>query len=183
MMVTTSIFTSNQNSLPYELIIKLIYYLDSSSIKEFSNTCSYIKKYNFYRVLIPYKILDTYEYRDILYSCNIKDWFNKNINLLYFEDNNYSNNNILMLIEDLICIIDNTIIQNISTRIYFTNSNIMYSKRQYIHKNLKNTSIETLLNLEKKEISNVRLHEILRIPAIMYRRLRRSNFNVLALMY
>ena len=181
-MTLNQMITSNHKSLPYELIIKLIYYLDSASIKNFNSTCVYIKKYYFYKVLVPYRILETYEDKEVLYSCDIKNWF-KDFNLLYFENNNSVNINIYLLIKDILDIIDNTIIQNISNRIHRRLYHIMYNKKQYIHPALKNITMESLLNTNQKEKRNIRLHEIFRIPIIIYRKLRRDSFNVLALMY
>ena len=55
--MNTSIITSNSNSLPCELIIKLVYYLDEETITDFVTTCKFVKSFYFTKLLMPYKIV------------------------------------------------------------------------------------------------------------------------------
>ena len=84
--MNTSIITSQTNSLPYELIIKLVYYLDEKTMTDFITTCKYIKGFNFNKLLLPYRII--YDF-DTLYmhKQSISQWFKKTLCSIYYNYN------------------------------------------------------------------------------------------------
>lgn len=181
--MNTSIITSQTNSLPSELIIKLIYYLDEKTLSEFSSTCVFIQNFNFKKLLIPYKVLYDYDMKYVIDKNNILEWFEHTLKRIY--DNNSMND----YLKDLCDTFDTIANNNISDRIK-KSSDIIYSNLSVN----RHQSIRCPVNRETHDfrIDNkptdrryikTKLHSIMNINKFTYTHLRRNHFTVLGLIY
>ena len=181
--MNTSIITSQTNSLPRELIIKLVYYLDEESLSNFTTTCKFINEFNFGNLLIPYKIV--YDYEDAYYmgNENIADWFKKTLTAIYY------NNNLKHYLQDLVDTCDKISIYNITGRIktvsHIIYSNLSTTRHQCIRIPIDRDSHQFRIDerpTDRRYIKS-KQHCILNINRFTYSFLRNKHFSVLALMY
>ena len=178
MLIDNSNISIRINSLPCELLIKLVYYLDKDSIIHFNIICQYIKNYNFCKLLLPYKILYMYDLKDNIEKHSLEYWFKNEMNPVYI------NKDIIYYIKDLKYILDNVIIQNVGKRIHRP-GHILYNILSFnIHRNLRRTFMvnETEL-INNIKYTETRLHIIFRINRFTYTYMRKNHLTVLALMY
>jgi len=181
--MNTSIISSPSNSLPNELIIKLVYYLDEKTISVFTTTCKYVKEFNFGKLLIAYKIM--HEYRQSFYvnNHNVLTWFAETLNHCYY------NNSVKHYIQDLIDICDKISIYNVKHRIK-TATSILYSnsstnRHQCIRHPINRDTHQFRIDgrpTDRRYIKT-KLHCILNINRFTYSYLRKKHFTVLALIY
>ena len=181
--MNTSIITSQTNSLPRELIIKLIYYLDEETISAFATTCAFVKAFNFGALLLPYKIIYDFKTPYYIHKQSIVYWFRTNIKSVYISDK------IIYYLKDLIDTIDNITQNNISKRIK-TSKNQCYSvtepnRHQCLRHPINRDSHQFRIDEKPthRRYINTKLHCILNINRFTYSHLRRNHFTVLALMY
>lgn len=168
------------DSLPTELIIKLIYYLDEKTLSDFIQISKYIYRYNFAKVLIPYKIIYNIDKSS---KNRVLKW----LNYKFYKD--YDINSFNVYINDLSNALNKINKYNIDERIKLP-SNIIYSIRDLKRHQCLIYPIDKATHkfrYDKKAtdrrfiISNQ--HCILNINEITYKFLRKKHFDILALIY
>ena len=180
--MNTSIITSQTNSLPRELIIKLIYYLDEETISAFATTCAFVKAFNFNAIMLPYKIINNFETRYTPHQ-SMTAWFKNNIR------SSYINYDMTYYLKDLIDTFDTITQSNITKRIK-TQRNSSYSvstpnRHQCLRNPIQRDTHQFRIDEKPthRRYINTKLHCILNINRFTYSHLRRNHFTVLALMY
>ena len=180
--MNTSIITSNSNSLPCELIIKLVYYLDEETITDFVTTCKFVKSFYFTKLLVPYKIV--YKFDSEYYTQkNIVKWFYKNIKQMYHT---YSVKYYLKDLIDAFDKINNVYITDrikpVGNKMYSINDvNRHQCIRHPINRNRHQFRIDE--RPTDRRYIKTNLHCILNINRFTYSYLREKHFTVLGLIY
>ena len=181
--MNTSIITSQTNSLPCELIIKIIYYLDEKTISEFATTCKFVNTFNFSGLLLPYKIIYNIGTAYYIHKQNIIQSFKNTLSSMY------QNYNVKYYIIDLIDVFNNLSRYNIKDRIKSKTNNIYSINGPNRHQCLRHPINRTThqFRIDEKPTDRryiyTKLHSILNINKFTYTYLRKHHFNILALIY
>ena len=181
--MNTSIIT---NSLPHELIIKLAYYLDEKTLSYFTETCKFIKSFNFAKLILPSRIFskidDSFDINQMKITTLFCDVFNE----YFMKSISYKLN---IYLNKLVNIIDSITCNNINKRIR-PSSNIIYStftpnRHQCIRtpNNKETHQFRIDDNYRNRRRMYVKQHSIMNISKVTYDYLRKKHFNVLALIY
>jgi len=186
--MNTSIITSESSSLPNELIIKIVHYMDEKTIIEFTGTCKFVKRFNFMKYVLPYNFL--YKYNTYMYNY-IK---NMRMTRMIWDEYNegfmkYINYDFNIYIKSLVSIF-NTINNENTTKRIRSQTNIIYKKsyitrhqsiREPIHKETHKFKLSRE-SAHRRRIET-KQHSVMNINQMSYIYLRNRYFNVLALIY
>ena len=197
-------------NLPTELIKKIAGYLDTYSVYLLSIINNYINKFHLTAWLIPYHMLYNIDDRKYIDHKGIVNWFKEDFNIFFVEKyiDNSKQLNLLSYLKDLQCSLDYKIHRRIRPRY---NSPFHFKNKQkprhpninaYLDDNFTNNirlldttfskSTFFIINsiINKKKINKnrqekfiPRVHEIIRVPWFIYKKLYKYNLQVLALIY
>ena len=142
--------------LPDKLIYKIVNKLEKQEIYYLTLTSKYLNKMNFHCILTALMFKDNYN------IFNIRSELLNSINFGYTLGDYLSD-------------------------LYYVNNYNMYSyetpKKKYIEKKMYKFNHNQKDLFEKKELMNVKIHPIYRIPLFSYRILRIQKSSILALIY